>query len=89
MLARLAAYHEEHGHYGYSPGEDVVDGINHDAGWLDEVPGGSNWPEWGECVRTELNHDATSLARAVDGSLYRAVLRTHGTFGCVQFEVVD
>lgn len=45
-----------------------------------------NWPEWGECVLTEFSDDVTeSLARAIDGSEYRAVLRCHAKFGCVQF----
>ena len=89
ITARLEASWKERDAYPDDWETDPPDGANLDAGWLDEVPGGPDWPEWGECARTELNHDATSLARAVDGSLYRAVLRTHGTFGCVQFEVVQ
>jgi hypothetical protein len=61
-----------------------------DYSFSDDVPGGFDWPEWGECQRTELESESakTSLARAVDGSLYRAVLRCHADFGCVQWEPV-
>lgn len=56
--------------------------------WSREVPGGVDWPEWGECLLTILHSEQAerSLARAVDGSLYRAVLRCHAEFGCVQYQ---
>ena len=59
--------------------------------WADNVPGGTDWPEWGECLRTKLESESakTSLARAIDGSMYHAVLRCHADFGCVQWEPVD
>ena len=43
--------------------------------------------EWGHCERADFdNEDDDSLARAVDGSQYYAILRTHHTFGCVQYK---
>lgn len=50
-----------------------------------EIPGGEDWPEWGECALTEIGAAAPSLARAIDGSRYHAVLRCHADFGCVQW----
>lgn len=55
------------------------------SGFLSSVPGTPDWPLWGECVLTELGEDAPSLARAIDGSDYMAVLRCHADFGCVQW----
>lgn len=57
-----------------------TDGVDH------SVPGGSDWPEWGECNRTDLHGNEPSLARAIDGSHYRAVLRCHANFGCIQYQ---
>lgn len=47
-----------------------------------------NWPEWGECARAELESEASkgSLALAMDGSMYIAVLHCHADFGCVQWQ---
>ena len=43
--------------------------------------------EWGECLLTELGSAGPdTLARAIDVSDYMAVLKTHFSFGCVQFE---
>ena len=44
------------------------------------------WWEWGHCMLTTHKEDEQSetLARAIDGSNYYAVLQTHHTFGCVQ-----
>ncbi len=51
------------------------------------VPGSPDWPEWGECLRTEYGkeHAKGSRALAMDGSQYMAVLRCHADFGCNQF----
>ena len=50
------------------------------------VPGTTDWPYWGECQRTEFGKLTSngSLAIAMDGSHYMAVLRTRCNFGCVQ-----
>ena len=53
---------------------------------------GVEWPMWGECVRTDLNNEEAtvgSLARAVDGSRYYAILRCRANFGCVQWEAIN
>lgn len=56
-----------------------------------EIPGGTDWPYWGECAPTQLDSEAskTSLARAMDGSMYHAVLRCRCNFGCVQWEAFE
>jgi hypothetical protein len=48
---------------------------------------GENWPEWGKCNLTELGNDLPTLAKAIDGSEYYAVLCTHANFSCIQFSL--
>lgn len=52
---------------------------------LGSIPGGIDWPDWGECSLTDIACEKKSLARAIDGSEYMAVLRCHADFGCVQW----
>ena len=63
--------------------EDVTRGAN-------DIPGNPDWPYWGECSRTNMNGEnaSTSLARAIDGAMYRAILRCRCNFGCVQWEII-
>lgn len=79
--------------YNEPMGTDAIMGVpgwdaGYGAGDDGSVPGGPEWPEWGECALTVLHNDASkkSLARAMDGSRYMAVLRCHGNFGCVQWK---
>lgn len=62
---------------------------NHDVshrGITTENPSSRDWPMWGDCALTILESEEaeTSLARAMDGSAYFAVLRCRANFGCVQ-----
>ncbi len=50
----------------------------------------AKWLEWGECSLTELGKTAQeSLALAIDGSDYMAILRCHGNFGCNQWKLYE
>lgn len=66
------------------PGSDAVPGRKNPETLKETL--GENWPEWGECELTELEREGETLARAMDGSRYMAVLCCHGNFGCVQFK---
>lgn len=44
-----------------------------------------DWMEAGDCALTDMENEAPTLAQAIDGSVYYAVLRCHGNFGCVQW----
>lgn len=45
-----------------------------------------DWPMWGECALTDLDTESPTLARAIDGSQYKAILRCHADFGCIQWD---
>lgn len=49
----------------------------------------TDWLRMGECVLTEEYGELPSLARAIDGSEYMAMLNTDADFGCVQWQAWD
>jgi hypothetical protein len=88
VKAKLAAQSVRDGWANVGEALDWMDGPTDASFTADKVPGGPDWPEWGECERTRLEGNSTpgSLAMAIDGSMYHAVLRCHGRFGCIQWE---
>lgn len=88
IRAKLDAYFKENGYTTVEGalGYEYLCSVEDDDQGI--VPDGPDWPEWGECQLTELHNEASkkSLARAIDGSAYRAVLRCHQDFACMQWE---